>query len=293
MLKNVICLMGPTAIGKTALALNLIKKIPCDIISVDSSMVYRNMDIGTAKPTFNEQIKAPHKLIDICNPNEIFSVADFIKYATESIDEIHAKNRIPLLVGGTMMYFKSLQQGLSALPSTDHSIRAKINDMQQQYPEDKNLYNFLQQIDPITANKLSNNDTQRIQRAIEVYLITGKPISQLHKENPPTPSKKYNFINIALMPQDREILHKNIEQRILNMLKQGFIEEVEYITKLYNLNLDYPSMRSVGYRQIFQYLSNEISYSQMQERILFATRQLAKRQLVWLRSWEKKHIFYC
>lgn len=289
--KHVICLMGPTAIGKTALALKLVKKMPCEIISVDSSMVYREMNIGTAKPTLEEQAIAPHQLIDICNPNESFSVAEFIKHATNAIDAIHARNKIPLLVGGTMLYFKGLQQGLSPLPSADQNIRAKIREMHNQYPEDKNLYNFLSSIDPITANKLSCNDQQRIQRAIEVFLLTGQTLSQLCQENPPISPSEYNFINIALMPKDRKILHKNIEIRIENMLNQGLIEEVQHIIQKYHVNLEYPAMRAVGYRQVFQYLSQEISYQQMQEQILFATRQLAKRQLVWLRSWQNLYVF--
>lgn len=281
--KNIICLMGPTASGKTALALDLVQRFPLEIISVDSGMIYRDMDIGTAKPTKEEQMIAPHRLIDICDPSETYSAAQFRQDAISEIEDIFQQGKTPLLVGGTMLYFKVLQQGISPLPQADVKVRAKLNAMVQEQGLES-LYAKLQQVDSATAARLSPQDRQRIQRAMEVYTITGKPISVLCANSPPEPSP-YKFVNIALMPIQRSLLHERIAQRIQFMFQQGFVEEVEKLFRRGDLHVDLPAMRAVGYRQVWQYISGEMDYTTMQERILFATRQLAKRQLVWLKSW--------
>lgn len=281
--KNIICLMGPTASGKTALALDLVQQFSLEIISVDSGMIYRGMDIGTAKPTKKEQTIAPHRLIDICDPSETYSAARFRQDAICEIEDILWQGKTPFLVGGTMLYFKVLQQGISPLPQADAKVRAELKAMEQEKGVGS-LYAKLQQVDSATAARLSSQDSQRIQRALEVYTITGQPISVLCANSPPEPSP-YNFVNIALMPTQRNLLHERIAQRIQLMLRQGFVEEVEKLFRRGDLHIDLPAMRAVGYRQVWQHISGEIDYNTMQERILFATRQLAKRQLVWLKSW--------
>lgn len=266
-MKTVICLMGPTASGKTSLAIKLAKKFPLELVSVDSAMVYKKMDIGTAKP------KVFHELMNIRNPDEIYSVGQFCKDAVNVIHKIHQKNKIPLLVGGTMLYFRALQQGLSELPQADADIRQKIKLL-------NNPYEKLTQTDPITAQKLHPNDTQRIERALEVYEITGIPLSEFHKTQtnylPHT-----QIINLALIPEDREKLKSRIEKRFINMLKRGFLGEVKKLLVYKN----YPAMKSVGYYEACEYLSKKIDRKKFIETAIIATQQLAKRQLNWLRSW--------
>ena len=275
--------MGPTAAGKTELAVELVNRLSCDIISVDSAMVYRGMDIGTAKPEAAILAKAPHKLIDIRDPVEPYSAAEFCQDALNEINQTIALGRIPLLVGGTMLYFRALQQGLSALPSADSVLRQRLNEEAAQlgWPI---LHQRLMQLDPVSAERIHQHDAQRIQRALEIIAITGKTLTQLYAEQK-TAAEHLQFINIALAPADRAILHARIATRFNNMLKQGFIEEVQALRNRSDLHSDLPAMRAVGYRQVWDYLAGLIPFEQMQERGIIATRQLAKRQLTWLRHW--------
>ncbi len=275
--------MGPTASGKTDLAIKLVQKYPCDIISVDSSMVYRDMDIGTAKPTKEEQKVTPHRLIDILDPAESYSAAQFRRDALCEIEDILTHERMPLLVGGTMLYFKALQEGLSPLPSADPEVRAELQAELDEHGLGV-LFKRLQQVDPESGQRIKANDAQRILRALEVYLLTGKPLSQIWKDNKPE-ALPYKIINCALIPEDRALLHQQIAKRFDLMLKRGFLAEVEKLYKRGDLNTDLPSMRSVGYRQAWQHLAGEITFNEMREKTIAATRQLAKRQMTWLKSW--------
>lgn len=274
----VLCLMGPTASGKTSLAIDLAKQLNGEVVSVDSALIYKDMDIGTAKPTLSEQDGIPHHLIDICSPEHSYSVADFVGDVTKIIDSLHARNKMPILAGGTMMYFNALVNGINQLPATDQSVREQVKQM----PLDE-VYQQLQQHDPATAERLHASDTQRLGRALEVYLATGKPLSEWQQQQKLT--FPYSFFQCAILPTKREILHQQIELRFDQMLRQGLIEEVETLLKKYQLDPDMPSMRSVGYRQVWQYLRGEYCRDEMRERGIIATRQLAKRQLTWLRSW--------
>jgi tRNA dimethylallyltransferase len=284
----VICLMGPTAAGKTQLAIQLTQKLPCDIISVDSGMVYRGMDIGTAKPSSAELAIAPHRLIDIRDPSETYSVAQFCDDALNEIEDIIAHERIPLLVGGTMLYFRALQQGLSKMPSADSSVRAQIA-LEAEKLGWQDLHAKLAKIDPASAMRISPKDAQRIQRALEVYELTGLTLTQLCEQNKPQPLS-YKIINLGLMPASKIALDEKISLRFQQMLKLGFIEEVEQLFNRGDLTSDLPSMRAVGYRQVWQYLSGQLSREAMVEQAIIATRQLAKRQLTWLRSWSNLEV---
>lgn len=275
--------MGPTGSGKTHLAIELVKHLPCDIISVDSAMVYRGMDIGTAKPTLAEQAIAPHRLIDICDPSQAYSAGQFCLDATREIKDILQQGRIPLLVGGTMLYFRALQQGLAELPSTNPEVRAQLQQDLTQLGIAE-LHKRLQKIDPIAAQRIKTTDTQRITRALEVYMMTGKTLSSFLTADQPK-QLPYTIINIAIAPPERSILHQRISKRFATMLNMGFVAEVEKLYARGDLTLQMPSIRSVGYRQIWEYLSGILNYEQMQEKGIIATRQLAKRQMTWLRSW--------
>lgn len=283
---KIICLMGPTASGKTDLAMQLAQQFPCEIISVDSAMIYRGMDIGTAKPTPAQLREVPHYLIDIRDPAETYSVAEFCTDATKLIDEIIQRNKIPLLVGGTMMYFKSLQQGLSQLPSANNEIRQQISFEAEQVGWAA-MHQRLAEIDPIAAQRIKPNDAQRLQRCLEIYRLTGKTITELQQEEVRNQYlANYQIINLGLMPDDRADLHTKIKQRFEQMLKLGLIEEVEQLFKRPDLHCNLPSMRSVNYRQVWDYLAGEINFAEMKEKAIIATRQLAKRQMTWMRSWE-------
>ncbi|KID54927.1 tRNA dimethylallyltransferase [Pseudoalteromonas luteoviolacea] len=274
--------MGPTAAGKTALAIELCKHLDTEIISVDSALVYKGMDVGTAKPEANELAQAPHHLIDLIDPRESYSVADFRRDAIELIDKFHAQGKVPVLVGGTMMYFKGLIEGLSPLPEASEVVRAQL-EKEATEKGWQALHAELTQIDPDAAAKISENDSQRINRALEVYRITGKPMSLLQKQK--QPELPYTFHQFAIAPNDRKILHERIEKRFKIMLEQGFKNEVLALYNRDDLHPDLPSIRCVGYRQMWEHLSGECDYDEMVFRGIAATRQLAKRQLTWLRSW--------
>ncbi|MDN4502097.1 tRNA (adenosine(37)-N6)-dimethylallyltransferase MiaA [Alteromonadaceae bacterium BrNp21-10] len=278
-----ISLMGPTASGKTALAIELCQRMPCEIISVDSALIYKGMDIGTAKPTVEELTQAPHRLIDIKDPAEIYSVAEFRTDALREMQDIQQRGNIPLLVGGTMMYFKALIEGLSPLPEADSTIRAELAAEAEQYGW-QHLHEQLTDVDPISAKRIHPNDPQRLTRALEVYRMSGKSLTELSENKlPPIP---YNLQQFAIAPQDRSVLHDRIAQRFEQMLQQGFEQEVAELRKRANLHLDLPSIRCVGYRQMWQYLDGQITKDDMIFRGIAATRQLAKRQLTWLRGWQ-------
>ena len=280
---TVIFLMGPTASGKTALAIELAKRLPCDIISVDSALVYRGMDIGTAKPTAAEQAQAPHRLLDLIDPTEAYSAADFRRDALREIESIVAQGRIPLLVGGTMLYYKALLEGLSPLPAADPIIRQAIETEAEQIGWDA-LHAQLQQIDLVSAARIHPNDPQRLSRALEVYRISGKTLTELTQTK--GEQLPYRTLQFAIAPTDRELLRQRIAERYQLMLSQGFEQEVQALYQRGDLHADLPSIRCVGYRQMWEYLEGKMSYDEMVYRGIVATCQLAKRQMTWLRGWE-------
>ncbi|HXH54518.1 MAG TPA: tRNA (adenosine(37)-N6)-dimethylallyltransferase MiaA [Gammaproteobacteria bacterium] len=276
--------MGPTAAGKSEFAIELAHKIPVEIISVDSAMVYRGMNIGTGKPSVGEMQGIPHHLIDIRDPVETYSAAEFAKSATQLITEITERGRIPLLVGGTMLYFRALQQGLSHLPSANAETRANLLEEAQKIGWDA-MHQRLSRIDPESAARIHPNDPQRIQRALEVYTITGQPISTLFGvQKTEAARKNYEIHAFALAPNERALLHQKIEQRLHQMLALGLVAEVEVLFKRGDLNSNMPSIRAVGYRQVWKYLEGGCTFDEMAYKVIVATRQLAKRQLTWLRS---------
>lgn len=278
----IFCLMGPTASGKTAQACELVQQFPMEIISIDSTMIYRGMNIGAAKPEPEVLAHAPHHLIDILDPTEIYSAAQCCDDVQRLCQSIQNRGKIPLLVGGTMMYFHALQQGLSSLPEADDKVRAAI--LQQAAEQGwAALHKQLTAIDPVSAARIHPNDTQRIQRALEVFAITQKPLSVLWDETKTKPPLR--FINLILMPNDRANLHARIAERFKQMLADGLIEEVEQLIEKWSLTASHPSMRSVGYRQVLGYLQGEYNAQTLCEKGIAATRQLAKRQLTWLRHW--------
>lgn len=279
---TVIFLMGPTASGKTELALALAAERPVDIISVDSALIYRGMDIGTAKPSAAELALAPHYLIDIKDPVEAYSAADFRQDALSCIQQSVQQGRLPVLVGGTMLYFKALLEGISPLPAADPAIRAQI-EQQASVHGWHALHQELSQVDPVSAERIHPNDPQRINRALEVYRITGQSMTQLTQQKGelfPYPVRQF-----AIAPSDRSELHQRIAVRYQHMLSAGFEQEVQQLKQRQDLHLDLPSIRCVGYRQMWRYLDGDIDYQQMTEQAIAATRQLAKRQLTWLRGW--------
>lgn len=276
--------MGPTASGKTAYAMALYDKYPIDIISVDSALIYRGMDIGSAKPTKEEQLKYPHKLIDICDPAESYSAANFRHDAIVEIEKSLSNGRTPLLVGGTMLYFKALIEGLSPLPVANSDIRDQIEEKANRLGWQA-IHEELKKVDPVSAQRIHPNDPQRLNRALEVYLITGKSLTELTKES--GDALPYDIMQLAIMPDDRAELHQRIEQRFLQMLDQGFEDEVKKLMQRPDLHLNLPSIRCVGYRQMWEYLNGDTSYDEMVFKGICATRQLAKRQITWLRGWKQ------
>ena len=275
-------LMGPTASGKTSLAVELVKRYPMEIISVDSALVYRGMDIGTAKPGAEVLAVAPHHLIDIRDPSEPYSAADFREDALRAMAEITARGRIPLLVGGTFLYFRALQQGLSDMPAADPAIRARLEAAASRDGWDI-MHARLAAVDPESAARIHATDPQRIQRALEVYELTGKPMSALHAQ-PTARDLPYRVLKLALIPEDRQRLHEQIAARFQQMLADGLLDEVDKLYKNSKLSADLPAMRAVGYRQVWCYLSGQLGYEAMVEQAIIATRQYAKRQLTWLRG---------
>ncbi|QPG05891.1 tRNA (adenosine(37)-N6)-dimethylallyltransferase MiaA [Salinimonas marina] len=278
----VVAIMGPTASGKTGLALELAGARPCEIISVDSALVYTGMDVGTAKPTEAEQAVAKHWLIDMLDPAQSYSVAQFCQDATTLIEQIHERGHIPVLVGGTMMYFNALINGISPLPKSDETTRADIAREAQQLGWEK-LHQQLAQIDPVSAQRIHPNDPQRLTRALEVYRSTGKSLTEWQQQK--GPACPYAITQFAIAPEDRAQLHARIAERFDMMLDNGLVDEVNRLRQRGDLHEDLPAIRSVGYRQVWQYLAGELSYAQMREKGIIATRQLAKRQMTWLRGW--------
>ena len=278
----VICLFGPTAAGKTALALELSTQLPCEIVSVDSALIYRGMDIGTAKPSAAEQRQVPHHLIDICDPAESYSAAEFQQDALACIEDIIERGKVPLLVGGTMLYFKALLEGMSNLPESDPVIRQQLN---HELTTDglASLHRQLTELDPVSAERIHANDPQRTLRALEVYRISGKTMTELTRTRQgQLPYPVYQF---AIAPRERQQLHQRIALRFDQMLEQPFEQEVRALYERGDLHPDLPSIRCVGYRQMWSYLEGDYDYKTMRERGIIATRQLAKRQLTWLRGW--------
>lgn len=281
--------MGPTASGKSRLALELASHCPVEIVSVDSAQVYRQMDIGTAKPTTAERNAVIHHLLDIRQPTETYSAAQFRDDAMRLIGEIRNRGRIPLFVGGTMLYFKALTTGLSKLPGANPSIREQI-DVQAKVRGWPAMHSILAKVDPISATRINSNDSQRIQRALEVYYLTGTSLSKLTSE-PDCSGNAIPALKIALVPSIRAELHARIALRADNMLREGLVEELRSLREQYTLSHDLPSMRCVGYRQAWQYLDGELSTQELRDHTIFATRQLAKRQLTWIRATHELHIF--
>lgn len=279
-----IFLMGPTATGKTDLAIALGKHLPVELINVDSAQIYTGMDIGTAKPDQNTLSLAPHRLISFCDPARAYSAADFAMDAKREMEDIVSAGRIPLLVGGTMLYFKVLLEGLSDLPEADREIRDAI---QRQADRDgwPSVHRELQRVDPVTAESLHPNHSQRIQRALEVYRLTGTALSELQASTEGGIADRYDIKQFALMPNNRQLLHDRIASRFHNMMDRGFEAEVAKLYRRGDLQASMPSMRAVGYRQLWEYLAGNCDLSEAIERGIVATRQLSKRQQTWLRSW--------
>lgn len=287
-MKTVLTIMGPTASGKTDCALQLAKRFPIEIVSVDSALVYRGMDIGTAKPDSEMLAQVPHHLIDIRDPAEAYSAADFVADALEAIRGIHSRKKLPVLVGGTMLYFKALIEGIADLPDADEAIRKNI----QKAAEDKGwawCHEKLKQVDPLAAERIHPNDAQRIQRALEVFEASGQSMTELQQSS--SQSSDFQWTQTAIFPTDRAELHQRIAKRFEVMLSQGFVDEVRALYNRDDLNETLPSMRAVGYRQAWQYLEGVCEYGDMIDKGIAATRQLAKRQLTWLRGWPELQLF--
>ena len=285
----VIFLMGPTASGKTDLAIALRQHLPVELISVDSALVYRGMDIGSAKPSAQEQALAPHRLIDIRDPAEPYSVADFLADAEREVADVHAQGKIPLLVGGTMLYFRALLDGLAEMPAADAEVRAQIEREAEEFGW-PHIHAQLAQVDPETAAEIHPNHSQRVSRALEVYRVSGKTMSQLRERQHLQSAQqsfcdRYNVCQLAIAPRDRSILHQRIANRFQKMLDGGLIDEVKMLYERGDLHSDLPAIRAVGYRQVWDFLDGRLDYSEMTERGIIATRQLAKRQFTWLRGW--------
>jgi tRNA dimethylallyltransferase len=290
--RPIACLLGPTASGKTAAALAFAARRPVEIVSVDSALVYREMDIGTAKPTLAERAIAPHHLIDIIDPAASYSAAHFRADTLRLAAEILARGNEPLLVGGTMLYYKALTQGLNDLPQANAEMRAELDAdaARDGWPA---LHARLAQVDPATAARLAPNDSQRIQRALEVFMLSGVPMSTLLASPAQEAHTPYRFVPVALEPSERGVLHERIAQRFDAMLEAGFIDEVKRLRSRGDLHLGLPSMRCVGYRQAWEYLDGATDYATMRDKGVFATRQLCKRQLTWLRAMPERIVVDC
>lgn len=282
-LPTAIFLMGPTASGKTDLAIQLRQHLPVEVISVDSALIYKGMDIGTAKPGKEELALAPHRLIDILDPAESYSAMNFREDALREMAEISTQGKIPLLVGGTMLYYKALIDGLSPLPNADEKVRSEI-EAKAELVGWAELHKALEKIDPVSAARINPNDSQRINRALEVFYLTGKSLTELTEQKGET--LPYNVLQFAIAPEDRAILHERIELRFQKMMEQGFKAEVEKLFARPDLHLDLPSIRCVGYRQMWEHLQGQYDLDEAVYRGICATRQLAKRQITWLRGWK-------
>ncbi|AJO76254.1 MULTISPECIES: tRNA (adenosine(37)-N6)-dimethylallyltransferase MiaA [Pseudomonas] len=292
-----IFLMGPTAAGKTDLAIELSKVLPCELISVDSALVYRGMDIGTAKPSREILAEFPHRLIDILDPAESYSAADFRTDALAAMADITARGKIPLLVGGTMLYYKALLEGLADMPPADPQVRAELEEEAARLGWQA-LHDQLAAIDPESAARIHPNDPQRLTRALEVYRVSGLSMTahRLRQSAQSTEAAAsgrgqlpYTVANLAIAPANRQVLHQRIAQRFTIMLEQGFVDEVVALRSRSDLHAGLPSIRAVGYRQVWDHLDGKLTFTEMQERGIIATRQLAKRQFTWLRSWADLH----
>ncbi|MCQ4260655.1 tRNA (adenosine(37)-N6)-dimethylallyltransferase MiaA [Stutzerimonas stutzeri] len=292
-----IFLMGPTAAGKTDLAIELARSLPCDLISVDSALVYRGMDIGTAKPSAELLHEFPHRLIDIRDPAQSYSAADFVADALAAMEASTSKGRIPLLVGGTMLYFKALLDGLADMPAADTAVRAELEALAQREGLAA-LHRLLVEVDPESATRIHPNDPQRLIRALEVYRVSGMTMTQHRARQreqkagdgaPDSGVLPYTVAQLSVAPAQRQVLHQRIERRFVAMVEQGFVAEVEMLRERGDLHPELPSMRAVGYRQVWNYLEGACSREEMVQRGVIATRQLAKRQLTWLRGWEGVH----
>lgn len=287
--RTVFLLMGPTASGKTEIAVRLCQQYPLDIVSVDSALVYRGMDIGTAKPDAATLAKAPHRLIDIREPEQVYSAGDFVVDAQREIDAIHTSGRIPILVGGTMLYFRALTEGLADLPRADEAVRKSL-DAEAKVSGWPVLHARLAAIDPVAADRINENDSQRIQRALEVFLVSGETITAWHQKAMPS-NRQYAFRKIALVDDDRQQLHARIGKRFEAMLARGFVDEVRGLMARPGLSADSPAMRAVGYRQVWGHLEGEYDMTMTTHKATAATRQLAKRQMTWLRKEKQLDVF--
>ncbi len=288
---SIICLIGPTASGKTDLSLALAERLPIEIVNVDSAQIYRSMDIGSGKPSQAIRQAIPHHLMDILDPLESYSAGQFVQDAIIAMKEILARGKIPVLVGGTMLYFKALQQGLANLPSCNVIIRQELTQQLQENGVHA-LYQRLQLIDPQRAAQIKPTDPQRIQRALEIFEMTGKTMTEW-LSTPTTPQHDFTFVNIGIVPSttSRSVLHERIALRFDQMLAAGLVDEVNHLFIRGDLHLSLPSIRAVGYRQVWEYLLGEVDYEVMRENAIAATRQLAKRQLTWLRSWPEVNFY--
>ncbi|MGB6106062.1 MAG: tRNA (adenosine(37)-N6)-dimethylallyltransferase MiaA [Pusillimonas sp.] len=288
----VICLAGPTAAGKSAATLALAERWPIEVIVMDSATIYRGMDIGTAKPGKLEQAAMPHHLLDIRDPADSYSAAEFQRDASRLIEQIQHRGKLPLLCGGTMLYYKALREGLNQLPAADPAIRAAIDREAQAcgWPE---LHRQLSQFDPVTAARLAPNDSQRLQRAIEIYRASGRPMSAWLADKRPEQDNRPQFITLSLEPSDRLALHARIAARYQSMMAAGLLDEVGALHARPDLHPGLPSIRCVGYRQLWDYLDGRVNLEQAIEQAIAATRQLAKRQLTWLRSQPERHVIDC
>jgi len=287
MMRTAILLMGPTASGKTELAVSLCKRFPCDIISVDSALVYRGMDIGTAKPDVDTLRRAPHRLIDIRDPEQSYSAGDFVRDARDAMEQVFSTGRIPLLVGGTMMYFRALTQGIADLPAANDAVRQEIDALAAEsgWPA---VHEELRKVDPAAADRINPNDSQRLQRALEVYRTSGRPLTDWQR-SAEAPASDIRYVKIGLSIEPRSLLHERIAARLSKMVAAGFVEELQRLRRRPGVRRESPAMRAVGYRQFWACLEGECSLEEATDRALFATRQLAKRQLTWLRS--EKSVF--
>lgn len=289
-LPGAIFIMGPTASGKTDLAIELAQRFPCELISVDSALIYRGMDIGTAKPDAETLAAFPHHLVDILDPVESYSAAQFREDALALMAQATAKGRVPVLVGGTMLYYKALLEGLATMPPADAQVRAALELRAMEQGLDA-LHEQLQQLDPESAARIHPNDSQRVMRALEVWMVSGITMTEhrLRQKNNQSHAAQlpYNVAAFAIAPQQRSVLHQRIEQRFGQMMEQGFIDEVRALQQRGDLHAELPSMRSVGYRQVWDYLRGQYEYDEMLAKAVAATRQLAKRQFTWLRSWQE------